>query len=80
MSCFNKEKCTSVGFDMFARVRIKGSSAAGVTVQVKETLIIVVTVVVSERKEFVDTLRSETLGVSNCRRSFQCTGNVTRIV
>jgi len=65
---------------MFARVRINGSSAAGVTDQVKVTLIIVATVVVSVRKEFVDTLRSETLGVSSYRRSFQCTGNATRIV
>ena len=50
---------------MFARVRIKGSSAAGVAVQVKETLIVVVTVVVRERNEFVETRRSETLGVSS---------------
>lgn len=68
------------GFDMFARVRIKGSSAAGVTVHVKEILIIVVTVVVRDIKEFVDTLRRETLGVNSCRRSFQCTGNVTNIL
>jgi hypothetical protein len=65
---------------MFARVRMKGSSVAGVPVQVKETLIIVETVVVRAMKEFVDTLRSETLGVSSCRISFQCTGNVTSIL
>lgn len=65
---------------MFARVRIKGSSAAGVTVQVKEILIIVVTVVVRDIKEFVDTLRRETLGVKSYKRSFQCTGNVTNIL